>query len=424
MRVRVLLTGASGFIGRRLAEALDREGHEVICAGRRGGGAGCRRHVPADFTKDLEPRHWIARLAGVDIVINAVGILREHGLQTFERIHALAPRALFHACVAAGVRRVIQVSALGADEQASSAYHVSKRRADLALQALPLDWVVIQPSLVYGPEGTSARFLTALASLPWIPLPGRGEQCVQPLHVEDLVEGVLALVRHEGSLRERIPFVGPRPLTLKDLLRDLRASMHPGRARFVRVPLWMVRIGARLGALTRRSLLDPDTLRMLLRGNIDNPLPMQRLLGREPRPPARFIPAAEGMTTFTNARLAWQLPLLRWSVAAVWLVTGAVSLGIYPVESSYALLARVGVTGALAPVLLYGAAGMDLAFGLATLLMRNRQWLWLTQIAAIVLYSVIIAVKLPEFWMHPFGPLLKNVPLVALIAFLYSMERR
>lgn len=324
----------------------------------------------------------------------------------------------------AGVRRVIQVSALGADDQASSAYHVSKRRADVALQALPLDWVVIQPSLVYGPEGTSARFLTALASLPWIPLPGRGDQCVQPLHVEELVEGVLALLRHDAPVRERIPFVGARPLTLRDLLGDLRASMTPGRARFVCVPLWMVRIGARLAALARRSLLDPETLRMLLRGNIGDPLPMQRLLGREPRPPASFIPPWEAMSAFTSARLAWQLPLLRSSVAAVWLVTGVVSLGIYPVESSYALLARVGITGTLAPVLLYGAAGMDVAFGLATLLLRKRRWLWLAQIAAIVAYSVIIAVKLPEFWVHPFGPLLKNVPLVALIAFLYSMERR
>lgn len=422
--MRVLLTGASGFIGHRLAEALDRAGHEVICAGRRAGSAGCRRHVPADFTKDLEPHHWTARLAGVDVVVNAVGILREQGRQTFERIHVLAPRALFHACVMAGVRRVIQVSALGADEQASSAYHVSKRRADVALQALPLDWVVIQPSLVYGPEGTSARFLTALASLPWIPLPGRGEQCVQPLHVEDLVDGVLALLRQDAPVRESIPFVGPRPLTLRDLLADLRASMTPGRARFVFVPLWMVRIGARFAALPRRSLLDPETLRMLLRGNIGNPLPLQRLLGREARSPASFIPPLEAMSAFTSARLAWQLPLLRWSVAAVWLVTGVVSLGIYPVESSYALLARVGVTGTLAPVLLYGAAGMDLAFGLATLLLRKRRRLWLAQIAAIVVYSGIIAVKLPEFWVHPFGPLLKNVPLVALIAFLYAMERR
>jgi nucleoside-diphosphate-sugar epimerase len=422
--VRILVTGASGFIGRRLTEALHGQGHEVICAGRRPNPAHCSGQVLADFTRDVEMEHWAPRLAGVEVVINAVGILREHGTQTFERIHFLTPQALFRACEACGVRRVIQISALGADEQASSAYHISKRRADAALAALPVDWVVLQPSLVYGPGGTSARFLTALASLPWIPLPGRGDQCVQPIHIDDLVAGVVALTHGAGPSRTRIPFVGPRPITLREMLAALRASMGLGPARFVPIPLWLVRSAARLGALVRTSLLDPETLGMLLRGNMGDPQTLRNVLGREPRAVTEFVAPAEAPSVRTLARLQWQLPLLRWSVAAVWIVTGIVSLGIYPVQSSYELLARVGVSGGLAPVLLYGAAAMDLAFGIATLALKKRRWLWLAQIAAITLYSLIIAVKLPEFWLHPFGPLLKNVPLVALIAFLYSMERR
>jgi hypothetical protein len=67
---------------------------------------------------------------------------------------------------------------------------------------------------------------------------------------------------------------------------------------------------------------------------------------------------------------------------------------------------------------------MDLAFGIATLLVSRRRYVWLAQIAVIALYTVIISVRLPEFWLHPFGPLLKNLPMVAAIVVLYHLERR
>jgi hypothetical protein len=125
-----------------------------------------------------------------------------------------------------------------------------------------------------------------------------------------------------------------------------------------------------------------------------------------------------------SAQLDWLLPLLRYSVALVWIVTGIVSLGPFPVSSSYELLARVGVSRALAPALLYGAALMDLAFGIATLLVKRRRFVWLAQTGAILLYTIIISAKMPEFWLHPFGPLLKNVPLLAAILALYHLEHR
>src|SRR5690606_18154246 len=124
----VLVTGSSGFIGRHLTEALRARGHRVIEARRRVSDP--TEQVEADFTRDLRPEAWIAKLANVDCVINAVGILRERGEQTFERIHTLAPNALFDACARVGVRKVIQISALGADS-ATSGYFASKHAADV-----------------------------------------------------------------------------------------------------------------------------------------------------------------------------------------------------------------------------------------------------------------------------------------------------
>ena len=84
------------------------------------------------------------------MVVNAVGILRESGNATFQALHVDAPVALFHACVQADVKKVVQISALGADTEAASRYHLSKKHADDTLAELPIRWVIMQPSLVFG----------------------------------------------------------------------------------------------------------------------------------------------------------------------------------------------------------------------------------------------------------------------------------
>jgi hypothetical protein len=116
--------------------------------------------------------------------------------------------------------------------------------------------------------------------------------------------------------------------------------------------------------------------------------------------------------------------VLRIAVALVWIWTGIVSLGVYPVQDSYALLARVGLHGAAATVALYGAAMFDFALGFATLLApsRWRGWVWGTQLALIAGYTVLITIFLPEYWLHPYGPLSKNLPMMAAIALLWALE--
>jgi uncharacterized protein YbjT (DUF2867 family)/uncharacterized membrane protein YphA (DoxX/SURF4 family) len=425
----VLLTGASGFIGQRLAEALQEAGHDVIGVVRQPA-LGIRavqgrrlRLIAADFTRDHDPHLWIPRLAGVDAVINAVGILREDGAQTFEAIHVRAPQALFAACHAAGVRRVVQISALGADEHARSPYHLSKRRADSALAALPLDWTIVQPSLVYGPCGASAQLFTGMASLPWIPMPGRGDQQVQPVHLEDLVAGIVALLERAQGVRSIVPFVGPEAVTLRQFLLRLRGALGLPRGHVLSVPLWLVAAAARLGRFQRHGFLDADTLEMLLRGNTGDSARLTHLLGRELRPIHRFVEARTVRDTRTAALLWWLLPVLRWSIAAVWIVTGLISFGLYPTQASYELLARVGVPPMLAPLFLYGAASLDVLFGIGTLALRERHLLWLAQAAVILGYTAIITWRLPDFWLHPFGPLLKNVPMLAAILLLDRLER-
>jgi uncharacterized protein YbjT (DUF2867 family) len=422
----VLLAGSSGFIGRHLAEALARSGHQVICTTRDPSKPGDPRfrYIAADFTRDFDAADWAPRVVGVDVVINAVGIIKEQGRQTFDAIHVRAPRALFSASAAAGVQLVVQISALGADEAAKSRYHLSKKAADDFLAELPVRSVIAQPSLVYGPGGTSAKLFTTLASLPAIALPGHGQQRIQPVHLDDLVAAIVALLERRIASGTRVPLAGPQPMTLRTFLATLRRSMGLGRAFFLPAPMPLVRMAAKTGRVLPGNLLDPETLQMLERGNTASAAPITSLLGRQPRAAEDFIPASDAACIGLRARLNWLLPMLRVSIALVWIVTGIVSLGLYPVADSYTLLARVGITGVLAPLMLYGAAIMDLALGIAILVLARRRWLWLAQLAVIVFYSAVISWKLPEFWLHPYGPLLKNLPMVAAIWLLLELEKR
>jgi uncharacterized protein YbjT (DUF2867 family) len=423
--MKILITGASGFIGSRLRSALLSRGHEVI---------GVARHVPLGDRSDdwlaldvatATTADWRRHLQGVDVVVNAVGIFRERGAQRFDTLHLRGTHALFHACADAGVRRVLQVSALGADDAAQTPYHRSKKAADDLLLALPLDAAVVQPSLVFGVRGESARLFLAWASLPWLPLPAGGRQQVQPVHLDDASDALVALAEDRtGRWRgRRIALVGPRPMELADYLQSLRAALQLPPARGVTVPAAWMALAARVGDRLPALPFDRAAWQMLQRGNHAPAEDMAAVLGRAPRDPVRFIDPEHAAAHRQAARWSWLLPVLRLSLALVWIVTGIVSLGLYPVQDSYALLARAGLPPALQPPMLYGAAAFDLLLGVLSLWpMRRRRWLWWTQIGLILFYTAVITLKLPEFWLHPYGPVLKNLPILGVLAVLLALD--
>jgi hypothetical protein len=171
-------------------------------------------------------------------------------------------------------------------------------------------------------------------------------------------------------------------------------------------------------------MLDRETADMLLAGNAapDNRLPA--LLGREPLAPRAFVAPATREAARRGAALDLWLPVLRIALALMWVWTAAVSFGLYPVQDSYALLARVGLRGGLATLALYGAAVLDLVLGVLTLAApaRWRRTVWLAQLVLVGGYTVLVTAFLPEYWLHPYGPVSKNLPVLAAIALLWALE--
>lgn len=425
--MKILVAGATGFIGSHVVHAFRQAGHDVREVVRMSRPV-TDGQVRGDFRIDTDPALWQSRLGEVDVVVNAVGVLRETRASSFSTVHIQGPRALFSACAQAGVRKVIQISALGADEEALSRYHVSKANADRHLMSLPLQWIVLRPSLVFGPGGASTRLFSGMASLPLVPLVGNGQQRVQPVHVDDLAQLCVRLAAGDEHDRRVIDVVGPQVFTSSELLASLRTMLGLGRIRFLRVPLQVVRAASVMAGWMPRSGFDREVLGMLERGSTADPAPFAAALGHAPRPAVPYVDADDARRwrepLLASARNWWALPLLRSSLALIWIVTGLLSLGLFPVDESLALLGRVGLAGMPARVALYGAAALDIAMGAGLLLSRRRTWLWRAQIVLVALYSVVIAIGLPEFWLHPFGPLLKNVALLAMMLVLHEADRQ
>jgi uncharacterized protein YbjT (DUF2867 family) len=421
---RVLVLGATGFIGAQLAHALRHAGCTVVEAGRhRAAGAAADEWRELDLAAMTTAASWLPHLAGIDAVVNCVGIIRAARPGDFDLLHRAVPVALFAACEQLAVRRVLQLSAMGSDAAAATEFWRSKGAADADLLQRRLSATVVRPSLVYGEHGASSRLFLALATLPVLALPLAHRAKVQPIHVDDLVAVLLTLLLADGPVPRELAAVGPRALTLAQYLAALRAGMRAAPAVVLGLPMPLARLAARAAALHPASTLTPDALTMLARsadgGNRGDAGAgaVAALLGRAPRDPATFAQAAQ----LPAAVLAWAAPLMRYAIAALWLATAVVSWFGWPHRDSAVWLAACGVPAGWSEAVLLGASVLDGAIG-AALLLRPRRWLWPAQIALVAGYTAFMSLCLPQFWLHPFGPLTKNLPILAALLLMWRIS--
>lgn len=228
---RALVLGGSGFIGRHVCEQLVRAGWQVTVPTRRLAAAQALWPLPGLELVEADvhdPAALQRLLPGHGAVVNLVAIL--HGQAAdFERVHVALPAQLARACTASGVRRLVHVSALGADPAGPSHYQRSKGRGEAVLQAeAGLALTLLRPSVVFGAED---RFLNLFARLQrWLPvlaLAGADAR-FQPVWVEDVARAVIACLHDPHSAGRTYELTGPEVWTLAELVRLAgRLSGHP-----------------------------------------------------------------------------------------------------------------------------------------------------------------------------------------------------
>lgn len=420
--MNILLTGANGFIGRYLLADLLAAGHHVVPAVRDTRAADRLLQQPAalacDFNRDVHVEDWLPRLAGIDAVINCAGILQASWGQSIQAIHADAPKALFAACEKAGVRRVIQISAISSG--ADTGYARSKKNADDCLARTDLDWIILRPSLVYaaGAYGGTALF-RALAALPFaIPLVGRGDQLFRPIYMRDLTGTVLQILETPHLRKLVIEPVGPQTISLREILTSLRGWLGFAPARVIEVPMPFIRAVAKLGDLLGGTI-NSTALRQLEFGNDGDAVAFTAQTGIVPRNwNAALLAEPAQLQDRWQARVYFLRPLLRWSIAATWLISGLSGL-LHRAD----LARHFMVLGfALPSLCIWTSCLLDVAIGAALLGRLWRRWIAIWQIAVVMVYTLIVTIADPSLWLAPFGPLLKNIPFLVAILVLAALE--
>jgi uncharacterized protein YbjT (DUF2867 family) len=270
----VTLFGGSGFIGRHVVRALARRGYRIRVAVRR-----------PDLTGHLQPLGNVGQIQavqanlrfrdsvdravqGADAVVNLVGILAESGRQTFDAVQSFGPRAVAEAGKAAGVRDLVQISAIGADPTSASQYARTKAAGEAAVLETVPGAVVLRPSIVFGPEDQFFnRFAEMARFAPALPLIGGGHTRFQPVFVGDVAEAVVRAL--DGQVRRgRIyELGGPEVKTFRECMEMVLAEIHRRRP-LVSIPFPVAEFMARATGWMPGAPITSDQVEQLKHDNV------------------------------------------------------------------------------------------------------------------------------------------------------------
>jgi NADH dehydrogenase len=234
-----------------------------------------------------------AAVADTQAVVNLVGIGRERG-QSFEEVHLEGAARIARLATAAGVVRLLHVSALGIAEDAPSAADRTKARGEEAVRAVFPSATIVRPSLVYGPgDHFFARFAAVARSSPVLPVIGGGRTLFQPMHVVDAVRTFLALLKPPDRAGLTFALVGPETFTFHELLERMLEVLGLRRA-IVSVPFPVAGALAAATGWLPMAPLTPEEVRLLRTDKVAGELPTPAALGIAARPLSEGLPTALG----------------------------------------------------------------------------------------------------------------------------------
>ncbi len=278
----VTIFGGSGFIGRYLVRHLAAQGWRVRVAVRDtqsaaflrpAGNVGQISLIPVSITDEASVA---AAVHGADAVVNLVGVLYERGKRSFQKIHVDGATNVAKAAVAAGVKRLVHMSALGADQNSPSAYARSKDAGEMAVRGIFPGVTIFRPSVVFGTEDGFFNTLGRMAQLsPAIVFftntnphaPAGGGAKFQPVYVGDVVEAIAQSLTGEGHAGKIYELAGPRVIDMREACTIVNRETQRRRL-LLGVPYPIAKVLAVFLQFLPKPLLTPDQVKLLEVGNV------------------------------------------------------------------------------------------------------------------------------------------------------------
>lgn len=267
----LLLTGATGFVGGYLLEALLNEGLQVRCLVRPGSPRRSRLDPRAEIAEgDILDRASLSRaLAGVETVIHLVGIIQESGSATFEAIHTLGTKNMVDMAMDSGVRKFIHMSALGTRPSAPSRYHRTKWQAEHYLRSSSIPCTIFRPAIIFGRgDGFFTTLTDLIRRMPVVPIIGSGQYQLQPVFIGDVVFCFVQAAKKPEEVQGVFELGGPERYTFNEIVAIVSESLGIVKGQ-VHVPVKVMMLLARLmGIFMKRPPVTTDQLLMLEEGNV------------------------------------------------------------------------------------------------------------------------------------------------------------
>ncbi len=272
--MKVLMTGATGFVGSRLREIVRQDGHQVRLLVRKEGLEKAKNISPAGAYEILlgdpfDTNACLRACDGCDAVIHLVGIIREFPAQgiTFDEVHRVVTSNVVDAAKRTGMERFIHMSALGAREESASEYHRSKRAGEKIVELSGLRWTIFRPSWIFAPGDELSATIKDVVRHPVVPLIDGGRSLVQPVALDDACACMARSLRMPETQGKIYELGGPDRMSYREIFEQAASNMGR-KARTVSVPSLMIRPFVEILQRFKSFPLTVDELKMLAEDNV------------------------------------------------------------------------------------------------------------------------------------------------------------
>ncbi len=414
------MLGAYGLIGSAICHRLLAAGLRVTASGRSAESA--QRVLPdlpfrpADLGR-MSPGDWSGLLMGITCVVNAAGALQDGPDDDLETLHHLAPADLAAQSARDGIR-IVQISAVGAEETAETVFLASKALGDAAMLASGADVVVLRPGMVLGRAAYGGSLLVRmLATVPGVQPMALPEAQIQTVALSDVAEAVLQAATGALPPGSSWDLVEDTPHGLARVVEAHRHALGVAPARWQitlpeRVLPLVGRVADALGHLGWRSPLRSTALNTLRGGVLGDPAPWRNRFGALSSLKEALARSGLDSAHRVQARAALLAPLAVATLALFWALSGLV--GFWQVKAAAQHLTAVGWSDGMARGTVIFWAVVDLALAGAVL---YRPWLGKACLGMVVVSAIYLGsatLLTPGLWADPLGPMVKALPAIML----------